>query len=70
MSYVVRSKAAKKRFLREPGGHMGCAFRDAHRFRKLEDAQVEADRYVSWREVVRVTYVRKVRRVARLKVVT
>ncbi len=69
-TYVVRSKNTNKgTYLKDPDGYEYGRLRDAHRFTSLEEALVVVGRNPSWREVVRVTYRRKVRRIAVLKVV-
>ncbi len=52
----VHASKVPDRYLGEPGGHLGCSFRKAHRFDTFEEAKKEADRYESWREVVRLTF--------------
>ncbi len=67
-TFVVRNKYTGF-YLTEASGVKFSVFRLAHRFKSLEDAKKEEERSPSWREVVRVTYRRKVRRIAVLKVV-
>ncbi len=67
-TYVVRSRGTRA-YLESPDGFHCVIFRKAHRFATLEEALNIAGRNPTWREVVRVTYKRKVRRIAVLKVV-
>lgn len=54
--YVVRNKMTRY-FLRAPGVETCVGdFREAHLFTSLGDAQREAAKYPSWREVVSVRW--------------